>query len=208
MRIACEGLPFIIPPLGIGIFLLLWGLNLPGLLFLILALIPAFFFRDPNRNIPQDEKLILSPADGKILKIAPAPQEEKAKGREWMVSIFLSLFDVHINRSPIGGRITELKYIPGRFLPAFKKEASEFNERNIVEIDNGEDTICFHQIAGILARRVVLWKERGDQVNLGEKLGIIKFGSRVDLFLPGNMKLRVKEGQRVKGGSSIIGELK
>jgi len=208
MKIAVEGFPFFLPPLGIGIFLLLWDLAVPGITLLVLGVFLAFFFRDPHRVIPQNENLILSPADGKIVKIAPAPEEEKNKGRVQMVSIFLSLFDVHINRSPMKGKIVELKYIPGKFLPAFKKEASMVNERNIVEIENGNNTISLHQIAGILARRVVLWKKKGEYVNSGEKLGLIKFSSRVDLFLPENVPLRVKEGQRVKGGISILGELK
>lgn len=208
MKIAFDGLPFILPPLGIGVLLLLWGLTVPGILLLILGFFLSFFFRDPHRAIPQNENLILSPADGKIVKIAPAPQEEKNKGRTQMVSIFLSLFDVHINRSPMKGKIIELKYVPGKFLPAFKKEASKVNERNIVEIENGNNTISLHQIAGILARRVVLWKKRGEYVNLGERLGLIKFGSRIDIFLPPHVLLRIKEGQRVKGGISILGELK
>jgi len=208
MKIAIEGLPFILPPLGIGIFLLLWGLTIPGILLLVLGLFLAFFFRDPHRIISQNNNLILSPADGRVIQIAPAPEEEKNRGRVQMISIFLSLFDVHINRSPMKGKIVELKYIPGKFLPAFKKEASKMNERNIVEIENGNNSISLHQIAGILARRVVLWKKKGEYVNLGEKLGIMKFGSRVDLFLPENVLLRVKKGQRVKGGISILGELK
>jgi phosphatidylserine decarboxylase len=207
MKIASEGLVYFLPPIGMGILFLVWNLFLPGFLFFILALFIIFFFRNPDRDVPQDEKLILSPADGKIVLIGPSPEEEKAKGRNQMVSIFLSLFDVHVNRSPMKGKITKHKYVPGRFLPAYKHEASKVNEMNIVEIKNGKNTIKLHQIAGVIARRVVLWKKTGDVVSLGERLGIMKFGSRIDLFLPDNVLIKAKEGQRVKGGISIIGVL-
>jgi phosphatidylserine decarboxylase len=208
MKIASEGLIFFLPPLGMGILFLLCSLFLPGFLFLILALFIIFFFRDPDRKIPQNENLILSPADGKIVLIGSSPEEEKAKGRNQMVSIFLSLFDVHVNRAPMKGTIVKHEYVPGKFLPAYKKAASNVNEMNIVEIKNGKNTIRLHQIAGVLARRVVLWKKTGDGIALGERLGIMKFGSRIDLFLPDNVLIKVKQGERVKAGISIIGVLK
>jgi phosphatidylserine decarboxylase len=144
----------------------------------------------------------VSPADGKIVDILA-----EADGTT-RISIFLSIFDVHVNRAPIGGRVESVSYLPGRFKAAFDSSASIENEQNVLVIDGGSYRIKFSQIAGILARRIVCWKKPGDSVRKGERIGLIKFGSRVDTFLPQDVRVAVKLGDKVRGGSSIIGRLR
>jgi len=158
------------------------------------------FFRDPERKIPDGDNLIVSPADGKIVNI------EKNNSRV-VVSIFLSIFNVHINRIPVTGRVTRLAYKPGKFFAAFKKSASELNERFEIEIETDRGPVVVHQIAGVLARRVVCRLKKEQSVKIGDRFGLIRFGSRVDLFLPVSSQLQVKKGQKVKGGETIIGRL-
>jgi len=205
IRILREGYPYILILLIASLFLFVYGFSIPALLLLLLSGWVGFFFRDPRRTIPTEAKAIVSPADGKVIKIASLTTPEGQK--KVLVSIFLSLLDVHINRSPIKGKIVKIYHQPGRFYPAFKEDASKANERNIVVISNQQTSITLHQIAGIVARRVVLWKKEGDSLHQGERIGMIKFGSRVDLWLPSEVKIVVQSGQKVKGGSSIIGRL-
>ena len=162
----------------------------------------AYFFRDPERLIPADEAAIVSPADGKIVGIA-AETDKTTR-----VSIFLSVFNVHINRSPVAGEVESVRYLPGKFKVAFDATASAENEQNVLVIRSGSDKIKFSQIAGILARRIVCWKKPGDSVAKGERIGLIKFGSRVDIFLPENVALSIKLGDKVQGGASVIGRIK
>ncbi len=170
----------------------------------VLALFVAYFFRDPERPIPKDPLAILSPADGRVVLIQKPQREVDPGGGSIQISIFLSLFNVHVNRSPLGGRVLSTDYRPGRFLAAFKSEASDLNEQNAIQIDNGNLKVTVRQIAGFLARRIVCWAEPGDEVAPGERLGLIRFGSRVDLILPAGVRLEVAEGDRVKAGKDIV----
>jgi phosphatidylserine decarboxylase len=199
---AKEGYPFLFPLLLVAGLFFYSGMNSLGALFLALGLFIAYFFRDPERLVPADAAAIVSPADGKIVGIAPEPD------KTMRVSIFLSVFNVHINRSPVGGEIESIRYLPGKFKVAFDATASAENEQNVLVIRSGSDKIKFSQIAGILARRIVCWKKPGDSVAKGERIGLIKFGSRVDIFLPENVELSIKLGDKVQGGASVIGRIK
>jgi len=171
---------------------------LAGILLLFLAAFVAFFFRNPAREIPTDPRVIVSPADGRIVKI-------ERVGNVTKLSIFLSIFDVHVNRSPIGGRIDAIDYKRGKFKPAFNHAASIENERNTIMVSAGDVKLVFTQIAGILARRIVCWKKVGDTVAKGELIGLIRFGSRVDVLFPAGTDVTVRAGARVLGGSTPIG---
>lgn len=205
MGIVKESIPFVVVPtiLTIGSFAL--GLWYVGAFFLLIALFMAFFFRDPRRIPPSEPDVIVSPADGRVTRIKRLTPEEMSSPT--LVSIFLSPFDVHINRSPIAGRITDISYVPGKFLMATNEKASLVNEQNILTIKGEKITLVCKQIAGILARRVVCWKQKGDNLRLGERFGLIKFSSRTDVVLPANVSVTVTEGDRVKGGTSIIGRI-
>jgi phosphatidylserine decarboxylase len=206
MPIAREGWPIILVLVGLSAltFLLRWPWV--GGVFLFLGLFTTFFFRDPDRPVPADPRLVLSPADGKVVVAGAAPAGNPLGEGTSQVSIFLSVFDVHVNRAPIGGRISRVEYNEGLFLPAFQEKASLANEQNSVTIDDGGRSVTFKQIAGLIARRIVFKKKVGDSVAAGERVGMIKFGSRVDVFLPRDTRLRVKKGDRVVAGVSAIGE--
>jgi len=165
----------------------------------------AFFFRDPKRDPPADDDVVVAPADGRVTRVIPVARDQK--NSPTIISIFLSPLDVHINRSPIPGRITDVVYTPGRFLMATNEKASLVNEQNILTIQGEKVTVVCKQIAGILARRVVCWKRKGDNVNLGERFGLIKFSSRTDVILPANVSITVSEGDRVRGGITVIGRI-
>jgi phosphatidylserine decarboxylase len=172
--------------------------------FLVIALFMAFFFRDPKRVPPSDSDVVVSPADGRVTRIESSNQ---GSGFTTVISIFLSPIDVHINRSPISGKIVEVLYSPGKFLMATNEKASLVNEQNALTIQGEKITVVCKQIAGILARRVVCWKGKGDSLGLGERFGMIKFSSRTDVLLPANVQVTVKEGQRVRGGITVIGRI-
>jgi phosphatidylserine decarboxylase len=163
----------------------------------LLAAFCLYFFRDPNRAVPPGP-VAVSPADGKVVAIKGEPSGLTR------VSIFLNIFDVHVNRSPIAGNIAEIKYQPGEFLVASREEASAHNEQNTITVCGDGTTVVFKQIAGLIARRIVFWKKPGDRVSTGERVGLIKFGSRVDVFLGPEWQVTVRVGERVKGGSSIL----
>ena len=206
MKIAPEGLPFIaialaLAFLGAGVSMRAFGV------LLALAVFVTAFFRDPIREIPGGAGLVVSPADGKVVMIVPTPAGHPAGEGATQISIFLSVFDVHINRAPIAGTITDVVYNRGEFLPAFDDKASLRNEQNRAFIDGPDGRVGFTQIAGLIARRIVFRKKAGDVVGRGEQVGLIRFGSRTDLFLPKGSALRVKVGDRVSGGSSIIADL-
>jgi phosphatidylserine decarboxylase len=169
-------------------------------LFFILAAFVCFFFRNPKRLIPEGNNLIVSPADGKVVKISPIDGGEQA------ISIFLSIFSVHVNRSPIAGEVQQIEYKRGKFKAAFEDEASKVNEQNIITITGQGIRVVVRQIAGLIARRVVCWRKPGSCLQRGELFGIIRFGSRVDIVLPEHVHITVRVGDKVKGGSSIIGE--
>jgi phosphatidylserine decarboxylase len=174
--------------------------------FLILAAFVCYFFRNPRRRIPEGDNLIVSPADGKVVKIAPIAASGDVEGA-LAVSIFLNIFNVHVNRSPIRGTLEKLEYVRGKFKAAYDDEASGVNEQNVLTIQGPEARVVVKQIAGLIARRVICWKARGESLDRGELFGLIRFGSRVDVLLPPGVRLSVKVGDRVKGGSSILGEL-
>lgn len=168
-----------------------------------LALFFVLFFRDPGRKIPAGEDLILSPADGRVRRI-----EKSADGSSQLISIFMSLFNVHVNRVPVDGTVKEISYRPGRFIPAFREKASEDNEKNLIAIHNEHGNVILAQIAGSLSRRIVCHLNRGQHVKKGERFGLIHFGSRVELALPISVELRVNERQRVRAGETILGVFK
>jgi phosphatidylserine decarboxylase len=191
---------FIVPLAASGIAAFWFGINYAGTFLLLLCAFVAFFFRNPARQIPKDPQLIVSPADGRVVKV------EKV-GNVTRMSIFLSIFNVHVNRSPIAGRIEAVDYKKGKFKAAFDHAASVENERNIVMVSDGRIKLVFTQIAGLIARRIVFWKKVGDRVDKGELIGLIRFGSRVDVLFPGGTEATVKVGDRVKGGSTPIGRI-
>jgi len=204
---AKEGLYFFLPFLVIAvIFFYLFGRSLNmtyihlGVVSFIFGCLIMLFFRDPERKLPQGDNLIVSPADGKVVKI-------ESKSDMKVISIFLSIFNVHINRVPVSGVVHRLKYQKGKFKAAFSKEASDINERFEIEIKTDKGNVITHQIAGVLARRVVCRLREGQSVKIGDRFGLIRFGSRVDLFLPLSAELEISKGQRVKGAKTIIGRL-
>lgn len=165
----------------------------------------VFFFRDPERITPAGQSVVVSPADGRIVDVQEVTDLSFCESPLNMVSIFLTLWDVHVNRTPISGKVAFVKYSPGRFLPAFIGKSSTRNEQNIIGIDGEMGRVFVKQIAGLIARRIVCRLHVGDRINQGERFGMIRFGSRVELFLPTSVKIEVARGQRVKGGISIIG---
>ena len=190
----------------------------PGLLFLVLgwfiaaspclllAAFMAFFFRDPERECPVDNRIVISPADGRV--VSTSPVDDGASDSPTQISIFLSPMDVHINRSPIAGEIVDVVYKPGAFHVASREIASVENEQNVVTVRGEKITIVFRQIAGVLARRIVLKKKKGDRVALGERIGLMKFSSRMDVILPAEIDVLVRKGDRVVGGISVLGRLR
>jgi phosphatidylserine decarboxylase len=171
---------------------------------LILAAFFVWFFRDPARKIPDAPGLIVSPGDGKVKE---AEWIETTAGNRLRITIFLSVFDVHVNRVPIGGVVTLVDTREGQFLNAMKPESAVLNEQTMITIDGGDYSVSFKQIAGLLARRIVCNLKPGDRVVRGQRMGLIKFGSRVDVLMPAEAELRVKVGDRVRGGSSILGRM-
>jgi phosphatidylserine decarboxylase len=192
-----EGIPFVLIPALFVVVFGIFGWWAASALFLLLGLFMAYFFRDPKRNIPTDPNVIVSAADGRVTRI-----DETDNGT--IVSVFLSPLDVHINRSPIAGTITNIVYTPGKKLPATSNNASFVNERNSLTISSPDMRVECTQIAGIVARRIVCWPRTGDNLERGQKFGLIKFSSRTDLLLPSNVSLAVKVGDRVRGGESVI----
>jgi phosphatidylserine decarboxylase len=196
-----DAFRFLVPLLVSAGLAFALGLYLAAVLVLLMAAFVAFFFRNPKREIPLDPSIIVSPADGRVVKI-------ERVGKITKLSIFLSIFDVHVNRSPIAGRIEAIDYKRGRFKAAFNHEASVVNERNIIMVAQGDVKLVFTQIAGLIARRIVCWKKVGDTVEKGELVGLIRFGSRVDVVFPAGTEVTVERGARVRGGSSPIGIIK
>jgi phosphatidylserine decarboxylase len=192
------GLPLVLIAGGLFGF----GLRIAGALFLVAAALVLNFFRDPERTIPVDPNLIVSPADGRVVEVVEENLEGRAVRR---VSIFMSPFDVHVNRSPIAGTIGSVVYRAGSFHMASQARASVENEQNIFTVRGGTDEIMVKQIAGVLARRIVFWKKPGDEIGRGERVGLIKFGSRVDVAMDPQVELRVRVGDRVRAGTSVLG---
>jgi phosphatidylserine decarboxylase len=204
--IAKEGLPFLIPVVLLTVILGFMGWKVWMSLGILLSLFIAFFFRNPKRRIPNLQNVILSPADGRIIHVGECDEGRFLREKTLKVSIFMSLFDVHLNRTPVSGKILERNYLPGRFLVARVEKSSLLNEQNAMILES-EDRfkILLVQIAGFVARRIVCYAKAGDSMRKGEIFGLIRFGSRVDLYLPTVVKPIVRVGQHVKGGESIIG---
>jgi phosphatidylserine decarboxylase len=204
--VAREGFPFLIPAALFTLFFAVMGWKVLTFLGILFTLFIAFFFRNPKRKIPLLQNVILSPADGRIIHLGECEEDHFIRERALKVSIFMSLFDVHINRAPVTGKILEKSYHPGRFLMANAEKSSLLNEQNAVILET-EDRfkILLIQIAGFVARRIVCYAKAGDLLRKGEIFGLIRFGSRVDLYLPPEVKPIVRVGQHVKGGESIIG---
>lgn len=202
-----EGYWFGLPPLLIGLIVLPFGRGWVlaiGIVFVLLALFVFSFFRDPDRSIPTEQGLIVAPADGRVVVV----KEETERGRAGKrISIFLAIWNVHVNRAPASGTITQLNYKPGKFLAAWDENASLQNEQNVFTQATEHGEIVYKQIAGLIARRVVAWKKPGDVVSRGERIGLVRFGSRVDLWLPQEAELLVKVGENVKGGSSVLARM-
>lgn len=208
--IVADGYRFIIPLaiitavlFAFAVLPLIWLACLSGLLLLFVL----NFFRDPERVIPNEEGVVVSPGDGKVVEIVEEkdPLLDEPYRR---ISIFLNIFNVHVQRTPVAGRIEKIQYNEGKFLNAASHKASLDNEQNSMVIHTGKEKVLVKQIAGLIARRIVCWAKEGDNYNLGERYGLIRFGSRVDLFLPLNAEVKVSLGDHVAGGSSIIGYLK
>ncbi len=195
-----DAYKFLFPLLALGVLSALIGFSYASILLFLLAIFVCYFFRNPPRLIPNGANLIVSPADGKIVRILKRPDGEQ------VISIFLNIFNVHVNRSPISGALEQLEYKRGTFKAAFDDEASQVNEQNIITIQGQNIRIVVRQIAGLIARRVVCWKQPGYSLQRGEVIGLIRFGSRVDVALPVQVNVVVRVGDQVRGGSSVIGE--
>jgi phosphatidylserine decarboxylase len=206
MKIDRSGYPFIAGALLPAIGLAAARRRGAAAAFGLAAAFFAYFFRDPDRIVPQDPDIVVSPADGRVMIAGPSDGRWAPPGEWSQVTIFLSPTDVHVNRSPVGGRITRIHYRPGKFLPAYN-EASNDNELNEVWIDSSGRTIVFRQVVGVLARRIVCRVRSGDIVESGERIGLMKFGSRMDVFVPRDTTLFVSVGQRVIGGETVLGRL-
>ncbi len=217
-KLAPEGYPFILGFVALTIlvaFFTPWGASLP----FVLTLFMAYFFRDPERGIPEGENIFVSPADGKVILISPNPAippllregegEGNASGAGGFIeiSIFMSPLDVHVNRAPCDGVVEEVVHTPGKFLSAFKHEASLRNENIAMVLRSKHGKVLVRQVAGFLARRAVCRVKPGDSLRKGERYGIIKFSSRLDVYLPRNARVTVRLGEKVKAGQTIVGEI-
>jgi len=207
MKIAKEGLLFIAPSLALAVLLLYAGWWPFGVVFLLLAAAFVFFFRDPARKIPEDGRLILSPADGKVLTVDTLPSHPDLPGPVTRVCIFLSLFDVHLTRAPLTGTVRRVDYHPGKFFPAYRDEAGKLNESNTLLIQGEKLAVSLKQIVGVAARRIKCFVRADDRIVRGQKIGLMYFGSRVEVCLPPGTKIKTDVGQKVKAGESVIAEV-
>jgi phosphatidylserine decarboxylase len=196
-----EGYYFGMPLVAVGAagFFAHWYLT--GAVLMFLALFVFSFFRDPERVVPAEPGAVVSPADGRVVVVT---DEENAGRPGQRVSIFLAIWNVHVNRAPAAGTITKMEYRPGKFLAAMRERASVENEQNVFTLSNEAGEMVFKQIAGLIARRVVSWKKQGEKVERGERIGLVRFGSRADVWLPKDAEILVKLGENVKGGSSVL----
>ena len=204
MRIDPAGWPFVLGGLVLAI-IGLWQFHpAVGVTLLVLTTFFLFFFRDPERAVVAPEAAVISPADGRVM-VAGASTTQAFPSEQWkQLSIFLSPMDVHVNRIPVGGRVVSVKYHPGRFLPAYRAEAGELNEFTEVTIDHGGRTIVVRQIVGVLARRIVCRAKEGSLVRAGDRFGVMKFGSRMDIFLPADTTIQTSVGDKVVGGVTVL----
>ena len=207
MRIDRAGVPFIAGALLAGLLLLLLGLAGLGAVAAAAAGFCVFFFRDPARHPPSDAGVVLAPADGRVVEAGPARSDIAPPGDWLQVSVFLSLLDVHVNRVPVGGKVLRVEHRRGRFLPAYRSAAAGDNERCETWIDHHGRAVVCRQIVGVLARRVVCRLVPGMTVASGQRMGVMKFGSRMDVFLPAGATLRVQAGDMVRGGETVVAVL-
>jgi len=206
--VASEGWPFIVPLAIVTILLFAFGWKNTAYVSLVLTLFVLFFFRDPERAVPEGKGVVVSPADGKVIVVKDIYEPDYLKQDVKQISIFLSVFNVHVNRAPIGGAVEVVKYNPGKFHVASVDKASLANEQTAMVIASGKHKMLVKQIAGLIARRIVCYARPGDAIRTGERYGLIRFGSRVDIFLPKDSELKVKVGDRLKGASDVIAVLK
>jgi phosphatidylserine decarboxylase len=195
-----EGIPFVLVPAAAAVVFALAQFWIVAAVFVLLTAFMLYFFRDPERVVPEGDGLIVSAADGRVTRVESTHEHK-------LVSVFLSPLDVHINRSPIAGRVVDITYIKGRKKPATSDSASLVNERNSLVIEGEHVTVTCTQIAGILARRIVCWAKAGDNLERGQRFGLIKFGSRTDLLMPPDVDIVVRVGDSVKGGETIIAKI-
>lgn len=205
--IAPEGWPFILTPALLGVVVVVFGLPWLGWVLVGLGVFGLYFFRNPPRVCTASPASVCSPADGKVIVVGTSPADLAGRGLPQQISIFMSVFDVHVNRAPIGGELIDYTYNPGRKFSAFKEKASLENEQNLILLKGPAGTLAFKQIAGVIARRIVFDLEIGDEVARGDRIGLIRYGSRVDLFLPPDAQILVTVGERVHAGVTPLAQL-
>ena len=206
--VAKEGVPFIGTVALVALIFALLDWSIPALLILTIAIFVLYFFRDPERVIPSGPGLVVSPADGWVIEVVEG-SETSLQGKDVMrISIFMNIFNVHVNRAPIAGYVRKIVYQPGTFWPANRKRALFDNERNalLIQADDGME-LTVVQVAGILARRIVCWAEVGDKLKRGERFGLIRFGSRLDVYVSRDVSILVKKGNRVWAGQTVLGKV-
>jgi phosphatidylserine decarboxylase len=206
LPVESDGLRFILPVLAVSLGLFLLRYPWAGTVTLLAAAFLVYFFRDPERPIPQGERVVVSPADGRVVAIKPFPDWKGPFGEPLTrISIFLSVLDVHVNRAPLTSVVNAVSHTPGRFLVAWDESASTENEQTLIHFASPDGDVWIKQIAGILARRIVCRVRQGQKVAAGDRIGLIRFGSRVDVILPAAVELKVRRGQAVQGGSTVLG---
>ena len=205
--IAPEGWPFVLIPLSVGAVVGILGWPLIAIVLAAFGFFALFFFRNPDRFCNDDPRTACSPADGKIIKIGEAPEEMVRRGLPQQISVFMNVFNVHVNRAAIGGSLVEYSYNPGRKISAFKEKASLENEQNLSVWEGPAGCVALKQIAGLVARRIVFDHTPGDEVKRGDRIGLIRYGSRVDVFLPDDASILVSEGDKVRAGESALARL-
>ena len=207
MLIDRAGIPFIVIAVGVAALAASAGGRVWAVPFLVLAAFFVFFFRDPDRTAPAGPNLVVSPADGRVMMAGVDPGAGAPAGNWRQISIFLSPMDVHVNRTPVEGSVTHVEYHPGKFLPAYKVEAGQLNEWTEVWFEREGRTVVCRQIVGILARRIVCRLNPGDRVSRGQRFGVMKFGSRIDLYVPIDARIMVKAGDRVVAGETVLAQV-
>ena len=208
MPIAIEGLKLIIPSAILAALMFIFNWNIVGFIMLIVTFFLLFFFRDPQREVSQGNGIVVSPADGVVVVIKDIHEKDYLQQDTKQISIFLSIFNVHVNRIPVSGKIESINYNPGKFHIAYLDKASLENEQTAMVITSEGKKMLVKQIAGMIARRIACYVQPGDTVQKGERYGLIYFGSRVDIFLPADSKIKVKLGDKLKGAKDIIAVLK
>jgi phosphatidylserine decarboxylase len=207
MRVAKEGLKFILASTALAVLFGILGVGVPAVFFLLLAGAFTFFFRDPDRVPPPGEALLVSPADGEVLGLEDVPSHPDLDGPARRITIFLSLFDVHVVRAPVAGTVARMDYRPGRFLPAYRPEAGEHNESQTLVLKGGRTGLAMKMIVGVAARRIKAFVKAGDAVERGQKVGLMYFGSRVEITLSAAVAIKVGLHDKVKAGLTVIGEV-